>query len=263
MYSPLSTVATPTVILSRVSSARRSGAEVSVRISDLVWKYSRSRGAARLVMLSLADRADDTGCSFPGIEDIRRRTGLHRATVMRELKSLQASGELAVERSPGHGNRYCITIAEPVAGCDQSQGATSREMRPHPSQLATNRSQPATRTVKEPSRNRQRAGVPRPAPTQGTTKGTSDPRVRVLLDAFAEAHQAALRQPYLMAGGRDGAALTRALRAWDAPAIEATLAAYFDDAWVREHGPTIAKWVGQLASLLSRRPRGASGGFVG
>ena len=90
---------------------------MSVDMLRAVFAGSRSRGADRLVLLALADRADTHGVSWPGLDDIARRARVHRATVCRSLVRLKSLGELRVERGGGRGcsNRYHILLPETVA----------------------------------------------------------------------------------------------------------------------------------------------------
>jgi hypothetical protein len=81
--------------------------------------------------------------------------------------------------------------------------------------------------------------------------------------AFVAAHQAALGQPYPVAGGRDGRAFTQALRLWDAPTIVAALPRYFADAWIRDHGPDVPKFCQRIPSLLHAGTGEPARGFVG
>lgn len=54
-----------------------------------------------LVLVAIAERADGDGRAFPGLDDIARRTRLHKATVARRLSTLMTAGWL--ERSGGGG----------------------------------------------------------------------------------------------------------------------------------------------------------------
>lgn len=107
---------------------------------NTVFEKSCSQGAARLVMLSLADRADNEGRAYCGAADLCRRTRANRATVFQAIKKLRKIGELEVMPEKGRKgcNRYRITvnqsrqttsrITQPVA----SDSASSRVMRPKP-----------------------------------------------------------------------------------------------------------------------------------
>ena len=67
---------------------------MSVRISALVWSHSRHKSGERLVLLAIADHADDEGFAFPGICLLARKTRLSPRHVRRCIQALITSGEL-------------------------------------------------------------------------------------------------------------------------------------------------------------------------
>ena len=74
---------------------------MSVAASNYVWTQSSAEGADRLVLLALADFADEAGNCFGSWGKLEEKTRLARATVARCLRRLQDRGELImVER--GH-----------------------------------------------------------------------------------------------------------------------------------------------------------------
>jgi hypothetical protein len=83
---------------------------VSIKVTNWVWARSESRNGARLVMLALADRADDEGHCWPSIEDLMERTNLTRRAVQKGIAALVEHGELKVENGGGRhrSNRYLI-----------------------------------------------------------------------------------------------------------------------------------------------------------
>jgi len=83
---------------------------VSFKVTNWVWSRSESRNGARLVMLALADRADDDGFAWPSIEDLCERTKLSPRAVQKALANLVELGELKVESGGGRRvrNRYTI-----------------------------------------------------------------------------------------------------------------------------------------------------------
>lgn len=68
---------------------------------NAVWNRSRSEGTARLVLLSIADRADDKGRAFCGAKDLCQRTNAGRRTVFDALRELRELGELNVLADKG------------------------------------------------------------------------------------------------------------------------------------------------------------------
>ncbi|MFD8114435.1 helix-turn-helix domain-containing protein [Streptomyces microflavus] len=62
---------------------------------EWVWEHSSSRGAARLIMLSLADRVADEQCvCWASLSSLVKRTGASKSTVQQALDRLHDSGEL-------------------------------------------------------------------------------------------------------------------------------------------------------------------------
>lgn len=88
---------------------------MSVRCQNWVWDHSDTTGNDRIVMLFIADQADDDGTNaFPGIDRIAAKTRLPKRTVMRCLERLESGGHLRVERPTlrgrGHHNSYVVVM---------------------------------------------------------------------------------------------------------------------------------------------------------
>ncbi|MFI6033003.1 helix-turn-helix domain-containing protein [Streptomyces sp. NPDC051315] len=99
---------------------------MSFKVTNWVWARSESRNGARLVMLALADRADDSGCAWPSIDDLAARTKLSPRAVQKAILALVEIGELDVENGGGRhrSNRYRI-VPKPRT----SDGVTGQEPR--------------------------------------------------------------------------------------------------------------------------------------
>ncbi|MGW7688896.1 helix-turn-helix domain-containing protein [Streptomyces asiaticus] len=84
---------------------------MSIKVTNWAWARSEARNGARLVMLALADRADDDGFAWPSVEDLCERTKLSPRAVQKAITSLVELGELKVESGGGRRvrNRYTIT----------------------------------------------------------------------------------------------------------------------------------------------------------
>ena len=78
-----------------------------------VWNNSRSRGNDRLVLLAIADSAeDDGGNAWPSQERLARKTGLTVRTVRTSIDRLRQINELAVEhRRDSRGRQDVSTYA--------------------------------------------------------------------------------------------------------------------------------------------------------
>jgi hypothetical protein len=115
---------------------------MSVAATSYVWEKSEAEGADRLVLLALADFADENGNCFGSWGKLEQKTRLSRATVARCLRRLQNSGDLVMvekghRRIAGNGAEATVwRIAglssemglrlRPVSSCDPS----SVRMRP-------------------------------------------------------------------------------------------------------------------------------------
>jgi DNA-binding transcriptional ArsR family regulator len=66
----------------------------------MIWAFEQKVGSApaKLVLLKLADNANDKGECFPSLANIARHTELNKRTVERHLKALEAAGLLSVRR---------------------------------------------------------------------------------------------------------------------------------------------------------------------
>ncbi len=114
---------------------------------DAVFENSRSKGNARLLLLTIAEHADkDTGECWPGIGRLMKRAGLSRATVCHHLDTLKKMGELKVVRKGGgrYSNRYRVmlidqsrTLTSPDSGLPTIQTAAGVELRLQQSEFRT------------------------------------------------------------------------------------------------------------------------------
>lgn len=73
---------------------------MSNKCIDWAWSISLKPGL-KLVLVRLADRADDNGFCFPKQSNIAKDTGLSRETVNRHIKTLEHLGHLKQK-----GQRY-------------------------------------------------------------------------------------------------------------------------------------------------------------
>ena len=69
---------------------------MSVAATNWVWTQSMAEGADRLVLLALADFADEAGNCFGSWGKLGEKTRLSRCTIARSVKRLQKSGELVM-----------------------------------------------------------------------------------------------------------------------------------------------------------------------
>jgi hypothetical protein len=75
-----------------------------------VWAKSPQQGGHLLVLLAIADFADDNGVAWPSVSTLGRKARLSETSIHRILRQLQEAGELRIEREAGpHGcNLYVV-----------------------------------------------------------------------------------------------------------------------------------------------------------
>jgi len=83
---------------------------MSVRWSDAVWRESKAEGRTLLVLLALADHANDQGVSWPTLRGLASKARCTRQTVVQAIRWAEEHRELAVDRGGGrnHRNRYSL-----------------------------------------------------------------------------------------------------------------------------------------------------------
>lgn len=98
---------------------------MSLAMSNAVWEKSQSRGSARLVMLALADHANDAGEAWPSLSRLAQMCNIDRSGVIRHLAALEEAGE--IKRQPGNGRntRYLIILTSRNSATSR-KNATSR-----------------------------------------------------------------------------------------------------------------------------------------
>jgi hypothetical protein len=160
---------------------------MSVAATRYVWEQSKAENSDRLVLLALADYADEEGNCFGSWGKLEEKTLLSRATIARALGRLQETGELLMMEK-GHrriaGNGAAATVWR-IAGMSAEMGLKTRpvskrdpsdlKMRPKQSQnetptISNNKEHllgdtPATSSPSHPPKKDEAAtGAPEPKP---------------------------------------------------------------------------------------------------
>lgn len=109
---------------------------MSVRVMTDVWRYSQASATDLLVLLALADIADDDGECWPSIAHLASKCRVSSRTVQRCIRALEQIGEVVViigagkASTPGgtRSNRYRIVAHIPEAeGGDILTGGVTRD----------------------------------------------------------------------------------------------------------------------------------------
>jgi hypothetical protein len=74
---------------------------MSIDVMSSVWKHSQHRGTALLLLLALADSANDYGECYPGIAYLAKKCRMKERNLQVLLKELEKSDELIIKRQEG------------------------------------------------------------------------------------------------------------------------------------------------------------------
>jgi len=89
---------------------------MSIKIMSQVWEHSKHKGSPLLLMLAIADFADDEGAAFPGVERLAKKIRMSPRQTQRLIVKLTESKELTIKRNKGistetgRTNLYKITV---------------------------------------------------------------------------------------------------------------------------------------------------------
>lgn len=84
---------------------------MSVKVMSLVWDKSRHTGTALVMLLAIADHANDDGVCWPAVETIARKARVKKRQATNLIAQLEASGELIVRRGLGRNNTSIYIVA--------------------------------------------------------------------------------------------------------------------------------------------------------
>ena len=117
---------------------------MSLRAYSAVWDHFEGTSAQRLVMLALADHADEHGIAWPSWRELSEKTGLSRRQVAGHLQRIKQSGQLEVldnqgGGAPGTTPLYFITLpgldGDPAEATQRRRRGTRRVLKPAPEPL--------------------------------------------------------------------------------------------------------------------------------
>jgi hypothetical protein len=89
---------------------------MSIQVMNAVWRHSKSKGRARLVLLSIADHQGEIG-AWPSIETLAKMVNSSPRSVQRDIQELINLGELQVDfrsaptSGPYKANRYWVKVS--------------------------------------------------------------------------------------------------------------------------------------------------------
>lgn len=201
---------------------------MSVKAIAWVWEHSRAEGAARLVLLAIADCANATGWdAWPSMAELCRKTRLSERGVQKAIRRLEEMGELMVTVNSGRGrtNRYRVVMETPngVRGSEvvnPEPGAPRTEFAPEPGSPQT------------PNVVRETPNHVHPEPSEPTTGTVTERGAREAVDApRAAGHE----RPAGLTAIPDGFSVTDSMRRWAVATFGERLDVNFETAQFISH----------------------------
>jgi hypothetical protein len=121
---------------------------MSIKIMTLVWELHLA-DSEKLVLLALADCANDEGYCWPGMTTLSRKCSKGERTVQYALRKLESDGHLSRREISGRGCEYMV---HPRKHCTPAETAPVQALREPPQPLHPT---PAT-VAPKPSKNRKK-----------------------------------------------------------------------------------------------------------
>jgi len=153
---------------------------MSIRVMTRVWDHSKSRNGERLVLLAIADFADDHGRAFPSVASLRAKSAMSERGVQQAIARLQEIGELCVEIGAGpHGvNVYWVKLSALIPQAEVRTSAV--ETLPAEEYTPAESAPPANTAPPQNLRFTPAESAPKPSENRQVTKRERDARPRTV-----------------------------------------------------------------------------------
>ena len=91
---------------------------MSIKVASAIWERSQQKGTALLMLLAIADYANNDGIAWPSIPSLAAKTRISDRQAKRLVQQLVTAGELAVDvgGGRGHSNLYRVILAKGDTG---------------------------------------------------------------------------------------------------------------------------------------------------
>lgn len=84
---------------------------MSIKVTTCVWDTCLHSGTKLLMMLALADNANDYGVAWPSMATLAQRARIGERAALTHIAALERSGDIYVHRRPGLHNVYIVRSA--------------------------------------------------------------------------------------------------------------------------------------------------------
>ena len=83
---------------------------MSIKVMTAVWEYSAHKGSDLLLLLAIADHADDAGVAYPSVPNLARKTRMTDRNVQLRLRALSHSKELDIHLYAGPKRSHLFRV---------------------------------------------------------------------------------------------------------------------------------------------------------
>lgn len=240
-----------------------------IQLLAKMWENAQNRGAcvlpaddrflARTLHVTDAEWADLRAVLVDGPSAVFRVDGAHLLNdrLLREWENAQdVSEKRSAAAKASHASR---APSNSPANADQMQSSSTASHIPHAQAQTQETGDISTDADASTATRSARAGKRKRADK------TTDPRVRPVIDRFAELHQAQIGRPYAVVGGRDGERIRALPKAIELDKLLSYVDEFFarsrDDPFLRNKGLTIPLFVSYVPTL--QRQEADRDGVVG
>lgn len=173
---------------------------MSVRIMAAVWQSTIESATAKIVLLALADAANDEGDCWPHIDTICAKCSLSERSVYEHIKGFQKTGVIGKSKRKLNANQYHIDLRQIPMPPAPDAGTDLRQMQVTPAPRSD-----TYRTVSEPSVEPTTTAPPKVG-SEGVAKGKPEPEKKkhpfaAYHEAFTTAFREHFGEDYLGNGG--------------------------------------------------------------
>lgn len=130
---------------------------MSISLMSAVWQLDLD-ASHKIVLLALADAANDEGFCWPGMASLCRKASKSERTVQGAIQQLVDMGHLTRREVPGKGCTYTV---HPRRNCGGAETAGAQKLRDTPAEIAG-----------KPSMNHKTSGAKAPSVSRGAGKRT-------------------------------------------------------------------------------------------
>lgn len=139
---------------------------MSVKVMSWVWDNSTAPGIDRLVLLAVADSADDNGGNaWPSVASLARKAGVNVRTVQRSIRRLADSGALKIKENAGKNGVHVYRVVMKTPPAES-----------HPDNLSPRQSDSGAESPRQndaPAESRETPGTQSPEPSLNHPSETS------------------------------------------------------------------------------------------